>query len=336
MDGSAVDRKSNNEGELLMNATSSFCCYLDGQPDHLTPEHQLRNFWSEELAGHPLFINNDCLLTDSGAVPHEIASHTWLTDGFASMQNMAWIRDSVTGALQPFWLDSQMQSALTAMRNGTPETSLDEYRKRSLAIARVLVPDSSENIQQKKLLATFSRCADQIQRQGYTPVAGLIHPFHISALRRYYRNMVRTGKMELGDTQSSRRYRVHNESVARFFHFQLSAAVSAIVGQPVKPSYVYFASYQGGAFLEKHTDRSQCEFSITFCLDYSPEPQGHTPWPIQLHTTEGITTVYQSIGDALVYRGCQLPHSRGVLPLGHTSTSIFFHYVPEDFEGSLN
>jgi hypothetical protein len=30
-----------------------------------------------------------------------------------------------------------------------------------------------------------------------------------------------------------------------------------------------------------------------------------------------------------------LPHSREPLPEGHTSTSIFFHYVREDFVGSL-
>jgi hypothetical protein len=31
-----------------------------------------------------------------------------------------------------------------------------------------------------------------------------------------------------------------------------------------------------------------------------------------------------------------LPHSRRVLGEGQTSTSIFFHYVPADFTGSLD
>jgi hypothetical protein len=47
-------------------------------------------------------------------------------------------------------------------------------------------------------------------------------------------------------------------------------------------------------------------------------------------------TVFQAIGDALLYRGRELPHSRDALPEGHTSTSIFFHYVREDFAGSLD
>jgi len=128
----------------------------------------------------------------------------------------------------------------------------------------------------------------------------------------------------------------HNESVARFFHYQIADAVSAIVGEAIKPSYVYLASYLSGAELKKHTDREQCEFSVTLCLDFSPEPQLATPWPIRLDTGQGTVTVYQALGDGLVYRGTKVPHYRTALAEGHTSTSIFFHYVPADFSGPLN
>ena len=319
-----------------MDHSSEFCCYLDGQPDHLTPEHQLQNYWTEDLEGHPLFLNKHCHFTRAGELPQELAGEAWLTDGFASMQDMAWIRDSVTGALQPFWLQPQVKSMLANVQDGKSVSVSDKQYVYSLAMASILIPRDYEATRQQQLTTQLTRCSDQVRRLGYAPIAGLLHPFHISALRRYYRSLIRRGKLTLGDTQSSRRYHAHNDRVARFFHFQLATSVSAIVGQPVKPSYVYFASYQGGAFLEKHTDRVQCEFSITLCLDYSPEPSRQTPWPIQLHTPSGITTVYQAIGDGLVYLGCKVPHSRGVLPVGHTSSSLFLHYVPEGFTGTLD
>jgi hypothetical protein len=125
-------------------------------------------------------------------------------------------------------------------------------------------------------------------------------------------------------------------SVARFFHHQIANAVSAVVGETVKPSYVYLASYLSGAELKKHTDRQQCEFSVTLCLDFSPEPALATSWPIRLDTPEGSVTVYQALGDGLVYRGTKVPHYRHVLAEGHTSTSIFFHYVPVNFSGPLD
>jgi hypothetical protein len=71
-------------------------------------------------------------------------------------------------------------------------------------------------------------------------------------------------------------------------------------------------------------------------MDYAPDPRLATPWPIQLHTTSGMTTVFRAIGDGLLYRGREIPHSRGALPRGHTSTSAFFHYVRKDFAGILN
>jgi hypothetical protein len=123
--------------------------------------------------------------------------------------------------------------------------------------------------------------------------------------------------------------------VARFFHSQIAPTLSKVVGEVLKPSYVYMASYLSGAELKKHTDREQCEFSITLCLDFSPEPKLATPWPIHLETPQGVVTVYQGLGDGLAYRGTRLPHYRGILPEGQTSTSIFFHYVAADFTGSL-
>jgi hypothetical protein len=128
----------------------------------------------------------------------------------------------------------------------------------------------------------------------------------------------------------------YNEPVARFFHHQIAAMLSAVAGEPLKPSYVYMASYLSGAELRKHTDREQCEFSVTLCLDFSPEPELETPWPIRLDTPGATVTVHQALGDGLAYRGTRLPHYRRLLGEGQTSTSIFFHYVPVDFAGSLN
>jgi hypothetical protein len=124
--------------------------------------------------------------------------------------------------------------------------------------------------------------------------------------------------------------------VARFFHHAIADVLGEVVGEPIKPSYVYFASYKAGAELKKHTDRAQCEFSVTLCLDFSPEPKHESPWPIRLETkTNRSIAVYQALGDGLAYRGTQVPHYRDKLGEGQTSTSIFFHYVPADFAGSL-
>ena len=251
--------------------------------------------------------------------------------------DIVWIIDPGNHALRPFWLGRELRHILHGIHPGdSAPFTLSRQACRTLLMAELLVAENYVSDRREQWDEVVSVAGTHFRAEGYAPVGRLIHPFHIAALRLYYRQQLRTGKLRLGDSQTSLRYMAYNDLVARFFHRQLTAAVSAIAGEPLKASYMYLAAYQPGAMLEKHTDRAQCEFSVTLCLDYSPEPRHATPWPLHLHKRSGTVTVFQAIGDALLYRGCQVPHSRGRLPEGHTSTSIIFHYVREDFAGSLD
>jgi hypothetical protein len=311
-----------------------FHCRLDDQPDHLVPERFLRDW--ESLADRPLFMNPAGHLVANGELPSALAASAWLLSNFALTATMVWIHDQVHQAVLPFWLGPEFSGLLAGSKAGDRAPSkLSSDARRILGMAEVLVPGDHALARSQRLREAISRCAAQYEAKRYTPVGRLIHPFHISALRRYYRHLLRQGQFKLGDSQSPRRYTAHNEPVARFFHHQLTATISRIVEEPVKPSYVYLGSYQAGAELEAHIDREQCEFSISLCVDYSPEPVGETPWPLWLHGRTGKTAVFQGIGDALIYGGRELPHSRDRLPLGNSSTSLFFHYVRDDFAGKL-
>jgi hypothetical protein len=246
-----------------------------------------------------------------------------------------WVQDPRTDTLIPFWLGPTLSSLLVNSSPGDPEPSgLPEWARWALASAGILVQGDSSARQRKSWAEAVLQCRQAFQ-SGYVPVGGLIHSFHLAALRRYYRQLIRRGKAGW-DNECPLRYGLHNDPVARFFHRHLAPLVTDIAGEVVKPSYVYVASYQSGARLRKHTDRQQCEFSITLCLDYAPEPAGQTPWPLYLETRTGIVKVYQALGDALLYRGREIPHYRPRLPERSTSTSIFFHYVREDFTGWLD
>jgi hypothetical protein len=309
---------------------SLFQCRLDDQPDHLVPERLLRPEHWEGPSDRPFYLNPNCFFTREGELP-AVAP----TAGFALQDQMVWITDPATNALAPFWLGPELMAVLSAVQPGDCARTLSPPARRTLIMANLLLTDDYDSRRRQQWADIVSLVAPQFQSQGYAPVGRLLHPFHIAALRRYCRHQLRAGKLRLGDDQTPLRYVSHNDQVARFFHQQLTAAVSAFAGEPLKASYVYLASYQPGAILEKHTDREQCDFSLSLCLDYSPEPRNATPWPLHLHKKSGTVTVFQAIGDALLYRGCQLPHSRGPLPPGQTSTSIFFHFVREDFQGSL-
>ncbi len=314
-----------------------FHCLLDELPLHLIPQRQLASqCWWQKVSAQQLFLNPQCSVLPRGRVPAELEPHRDLLKNFNLQGTVAWVRDPATGSLHPFWLGPRLEAAVSGLRAGEPApASIPTDVLFLLAGAGILIPERQAERRLAEWAEVVSKGAHRFREAGYVPLGNLIHPFNLAALRRYYRHAIRRGAIRLGDEQSSRRYVAHNESVARFFHYQIANAVSAIVGEAVKPSYVYLGSYLSGAELKKHTDRQQCEFSVTLCLDFSPEPDLATSWPIRLDTQDGTVKVYQALGDGLVYAGTKVPHYRHVLAEGHTSTSIFFHYVPADFSGPL-
>lgn len=312
--------------------SNRYYCLLDDVPLHLIPR-PARHLLHETVSSG-LVLNPECSLGSANEPPNELRARKDLLSGFAQQGTIAWVRESDTGLLLPYWVGPQMEALVRRLqaKEVTPEAIPPAIRALLKAAAILIPAERSETVDADSV----RRTREQFEDKGYAVLPQLLHPFQVAALRRYYRQQIRSGAISLGDRQSAKRYVAHNEPVARFFHHQVAKALSRVAGRPLKPSYVYFASYMSGAELLKHTDREQCDFSITFSLDYSPEPRLATPWPISLETKAGPVTVYQALGDGLAYRGMQLPHYRGKLSGEQTSTSLFFHYVAEEYTGSLD
>ncbi|HTS37150.1 MAG TPA: hypothetical protein VMH04_15855 [Candidatus Solibacter sp.] len=312
-----------------------YFCLLDELPLHLVPlaaRARLHSYDERETA--PV-LNPECLFSYGESLPQDLSALKELTSGFALRGTIAWVRDPAMGSFHPFWLGPRLEGAVGRLRRKETASQLDSRERALLVQAGILKSPESDGMQASSR-GHFEQAARRFQEKEYAPLVGLIHPFEVAALRRYYRYLIRRGAISLGDGQSSRRYVAHNEPVARFFHNRIARVLSMIAGEHLKPSYVYLASYQEGAELKKHTDREQCDFSVTLCLDFSPEPVHETLWPIRLETSSGDVVVYQALGEGLAYRGTRLPHYRSPLGKGQTSTSIFFHYVRADFSGPLD
>jgi hypothetical protein len=314
-----------------------FYCLLDELPLHLIPRQTFSSLRSHPEPRAEFSLNPLCQVLQDGEAPVELASRKDLLKSFALRGTIAWVRHAETEAFNPFWLGARLEDVVGGLASGESGlASLSDADARLLIAAGILTSPQESAQSRERWRAQIARSAELFRQRGYAPLRNLLHPFQVAALRRYYRHMIRERRICLGDNQSTRRYAAHNESVARFFHHQIASTVSAVAGGPVKASYVYLASYLSGSELKKHTDREQCEFSVTLCLDFSPEPAHETSWPIRLDTPHGSVAVHQALGDGLVYRGTRVPHYRHTLPEGQTSTSIFFHYVPLDFSGRLD
>lgn len=90
----------------------------------------------------------------------------------------------------------------------------------------------------------------------------------------------------------------------------------------------YTRFYVPGEILEKHTDREDCEYSITLTLGFEGEP-----WPFYIEDSSGKEKeIFMSVGDAILYKGHQRPHWRKKYIEGKWQVQSFFHYVDADGE----
>jgi hypothetical protein len=309
---------------------AGYRCLLDSQPDTWAPRD-----WRPEgvPAAGDCIVNPSLRFSESGELQGERAA---FSAAVSTDQPTAWVSDAASRVLAPFALSPGLASQVRALEPGAPlPSSLPPEVLARLHSAGIVGDLTGMRRQRDQWLARIDQATLEFH-EGYAALGQLLHPFTLAAARVYFRRLIRQRRAHLGDGQSPRRWIVHNEPVARFFHHQFTPIVAKVAGVEVKPSYVYFSCYDGGADLEWHTDRKQCEFSLSMLLDYSPRPAAESPWPLLLHTSSGRIAVHQRIGESLAYRGGEIPHARERLPLGHASMHLFLHYVPIHFEGELD
>ena len=308
-------------------------CFLDAPPVDFIPARALR-MMSDGANGES--IVNPTFRYEAG--PGE-GTNDRPQESFLHGFPLAWIENPGTEIRTPFCARGEQAALVAELRPAeAPPRPLDQATRETLALANILVSPDYVKTRREQWERLCDEKRPEFQSQGYAVLRHLIDPLPLAAMRRYYRSLVASGSLALGDGQVERRYSLHSEPLARFFHQQLSKLVTRIAGEPVKPSYVFFAAYEPGAVLDPHLDRAQCQFSISFLADYIPEPEDVCGWPLYVKRQDASATptaVHLGVGDGVVYKGCELIHYREALPENHFSTSIFFHFVPEDFQEGL-
>jgi len=318
----------------------------------------------DEIAAEPVTADISSLVANSTLrfEPFSLENfRVWAVDWhLLPSQPSVWVKNSITGAECGYWLTPSEAELISGFVPGQKPKLPDDpdFVSRCLQ-ADIILPDSQAGARERYWADALSSAREKFADSKYAVLRSIFPPAQMAAIRKFYRDYVAQGFMPFGDAQVTNRYRQYNEPFATFIHKMLTPAMSEIVGEPVKPSYCYAASYKDRAVLNPHTDQIFCEFSISFQVDYEPEPPGNlSPWALYVDPFEwsgdlpanGVhlswdkysdektagTAVHLANGDGLIYKGRELVHYRHALPAGHRSTSLFFHYVAADFEGSLD
>jgi hypothetical protein len=95
-------------------------------------------------------------------------------------------------------------------------------------------------------------------------------------------------------------------------------------GVRLYPTFSFFRVYKHGDVLRRHHDRQSCEISVTLNLGYAAAE----PWPIWVEAAGTAKSFSLQPGDALLYRGIEVPHWRDSFP-GEHCAQVFLHYVAQ-------
>jgi len=188
----------------------------------------------------------------------------------------------------------------------------------------------------------------------YTVIRNIIPPIILRETQKCYKAGLQSGRITLTYAQAPR-YVTQNDRCGRIMLYQLVDFVRRIIAHNARPSYCYFGGYFNGSYLNPHSDRPQCEFTISLTVEQNPTDDA---WPLGCYRIPQFERndawpgrdkeswpdekdqiwVELMAGDGLLFMGRHMIHFRKGLLIGEDRwlNQVFLHYVQEDFQGTLD
>jgi len=157
-------------------------------------------------------------------------------------------------------------------------------------------------------------------KDGYMVVRGLLDTDVALSLGAHLNKEEQLGRGEFGDPQAPLSTIFHSDDLLLKTQVKLLGIIEKYTGLELLKTYNYARIYKKGSILKIHKDREACEISATIDL-------GGSPWDLWvLNRDENPVKIQLNPGDALIYKGRDIPHWRGKLE-GEEHTQVFMHYV---------
>ena len=158
------------------------------------------------------------------------------------------------------------------------------------------------------------------------------------SIQKFFEYCILNEKFPFGDGQATR-WRCYNESISRIIHYELLELIEHIVQKKLKPTYTYLSAYKGKTELPPHTDRDQCEYTVSFIFNKTPtdlywpifwdkkkqkDPFVNKPKykPLKTNCLEFDT----DIGGLIVFQGTDHIHYREYIEEGQRFYTLLLHY----------
>jgi len=160
--------------------------------------------------------------------------------------------------------------------------------------------------------------AEAFKKQGYIVISDVITEEEGKRLTEHMFKLHADGKTTK-DPQCPLSDSIYGDIEFDTLMEKLAKPLGETVGYELLPTYTYARIYRKGDELKIHKDRPSCEISATITLGFSDYPI----WPINMGDARNIIL---DVGDATIYKGCDIDHWREPFK-GEWQCQVFFHFV---------
>ena len=167
--------------------------------------------------------------------------------------------------------------------------------------------------------------AEEFSRQKYFVAKGLLDPLLVQFLASYYGYTLSKGRSHFRRDGTS--LNGYGEACADTALYATREKIEAITGLELVPGFSFVRLYKHGEKLRRHIDRGANEINVTIQIS------ADTDWPLGVEVDGKDIIVHQNCGDALIYRGLEIPHWRDKYD-GQRHLQLILAYVIKDGENA--
>jgi hypothetical protein len=250
-----------------------------------------------------------------------------LEGDFPSEPPLLWVRDPGTRMSAAYRPGRRLLETVLRLREAeVSPSSLMSVDRELLAYARILVPRNYREQRREAWRRLVAAAGRSVRRNAYAVLPGFLQPLQIAQLRRHLAALEREGYLCADLQGNESRLNLNDDTVATFVHRQSAALIRSVTRELVVPSFNYAVCYRDGAELERHRDRTLCAWNLSCLVESGHGADVRRSWPLCLDVAGRVRDVRLDWGEALLYRGDQIPHWRPRARRGEEQSLLLFFY----------
>lgn len=176
----------------------------------------------------------------------------------------------------------------------------------------------------------YTNSIKSFEKDGYVKIPCFLPLEAVDMITQYTLFQAMNNPDSPGDGQVPGTFSQYSDSLMETLLQSYKHELEMYVGRELIPTYSYYRVYKPGDVLEDHKDRPACELSATVTLGY--KYNGKDPnyrWPLHVYVDGKKRVLNCEMGDAIMYKGCEVEHGRDKFNTGPFSyqVQVFLHYV---------